>query len=167
VKNGFEIVKIEEFSGSKAVFYGICIDGDSLTTFERFLDEFDSLYPSEIENILTKIETMSTKTGARIEYFKLKEGKPGDGVCALYDEDDKGKKKLRLYCIRYDNTIVIIGGGGEKPKGMKSLQESPRLKKENQIMRDISEMITKRMNNGIELTESGFTGNLKFSKDQF
>jgi hypothetical protein len=62
-------------------------------------------------------------------------------VCALYDTPDK---HLRLYCIRMGNAVIILGGGG--PKSTKTLQEDPKLKKENYLLRDISQYITENMN---------------------
>lgn len=53
-------------------------------------------------------------TGAREIYFKH-EGdnafvrKFGKYLWALHDEEEK---KLRLYCIRFANVAIILGGGG-------------------------------------------------------
>ncbi|MBK6979124.1 MAG: hypothetical protein IPH28_20170 [Cytophagaceae bacterium] len=59
----------------------------------------------------------------------------GDGVCALYDDPDRN---LRLYCIRYGKQIVVLGGGGHKPKTIRALQEDEKLKQENYLIRNIS-----------------------------
>ena len=67
---------------------------------------------------------------------------PGDGVCALYDDPDKN---LRLYCIRYGSLIVILGGGGHKPKNIKALQEDEKLTKENNLLKAISQEISSRI----------------------
>ncbi|MEX0988167.1 MAG: hypothetical protein WD052_11880 [Bacteroidales bacterium] len=83
---------------------------------------------------------MATKTGAQEHFFKTKEGKPGDQVCALYDTPEKN---LRLYCIRMGNTVIILGGGG--PKTTRTLQKDPKLKKENYIIREVSEVIKQKM----------------------
>ena len=64
------------------------------------------------------------KKAAREGYFKLHEGKPGDGIVALYDRPDS---RLRLYCIRYGSVTLIVGGGGAKPKSVRAWQEVPEL----------------------------------------
>ena len=64
--------------------------------------------------------------------------RPGDQVCALYDEDEK---KLRLYCIRLGAQILILGGGGHKPSDTRALQETPKLEIENEFVRKISVLL--------------------------
>lgn len=61
--------------------------------------------------MVQRLKIIGTKTGAREQFFKLHEGNPGDGVCALFDLPDKN---LRLYCIRYNTQIIILGGGWNK-----------------------------------------------------
>ena len=75
------------------------------------------------------------KVGINDYQIKEHEGKPGDGVCALYDDPDKN---LRLYGIRFGRTILVLGGGGVKPKTIRALQESDKLKHENNLMRLVS-----------------------------
>lgn len=74
-------------------------------------------------------------------FFKEKEGGPGDGVCALYDEESK----LRLYCIKYGTQLVVVGGGGPKPKTVRAFQEDEKLKEENYLLREISKQITEKI----------------------
>lgn len=132
-----EIVKI--LSGSCANFYTVKIDGDSLTLFEKFINENKVEHKEELSNISNRVTVMARKTGARETFFKTKEGAPGDGVCALYDDPEK---KLRLYCVRFGTVVVILGSGGEKPKSIKALQESPKLTKENELVKRISKGVT-------------------------
>jgi hypothetical protein len=83
----------------------------------------------------------------------------------MYDTPDK---KLRLYCIRYGTLIVIVGGGG--PKNVKKLQQNSKLKDENYLLRDLSELITKRLKDGeICYSNSGmdFKGNLEFDNEDY
>ena len=85
---------------------------------------------------------MATKTGAAEHFFKLNEGKPGDGVCALFDSPDK---KLRIYCIRFANVAIIVGGGGYKPKNIRAYQENSVLKKEAEMVIQISKIISEAL----------------------
>lgn len=113
---------------------------DGTDLFDQFLSEHHSDYGKDVKDILQRIRAMANRTGAQEHFFKTKEGNPGDGVCALYDTPDK---HLRLYCIRMGNAVIILGGGG--PKSTKTLQEDPKLKKENYLLREVSEEITKKM----------------------
>lgn len=52
--------------------------------------------------------------------------------CCLYDEPDT---ELRLFCIRFENEkIVILGGGGPKPKIIRAWQDSPKLEREGDLI---------------------------------
>lgn len=158
----FEIVKLDQFNGNKCGVYSIFVDNEQETLFERFLLENKISFKHEIINILERIRTINSITGARENYFKLDEGKPGDGICALFDLPDSN---LRLYCIRFGNSLIILGGGGEKRKSFKALQEVEKLKTENYILRKISAEIAKRIREReITFSEDGteITGELEF-----
>ena len=74
--------------------------------------------------------------------------------------------KLRVYCIRYGSQIIIIGGGGIKTKQTRALQDSPKLTKENYLMREISRAITKNIiDKNICYSDDGleFEGELEFT----
>lgn len=150
----FELVKV--YVGRCTTFYSVKLDGEDNTLFEKFVSEYEDSYQNELEKISRSIRKMADVTGAREQFFKLNEGVPGDGVCALYDEPDK---KLRLYCVRYASVAVILGSGGEKPKDIRALQEDVKLTHENQLVRNISTGITQALKsrqiwwseNGIEL----------------
>ncbi|REG82017.1 hypothetical protein [Algoriphagus antarcticus] len=136
----FELVKIKDLSGRKASFYTVMRDGDNKSLFETFLEENSITFKNEIFDIIRRIKTISNKTGAIDGFFKPNEGKPGDGLCALYDQPGS---KLRLYCIRFGREIVILGGGGPKPKPIRALQEDEKLKSENYQLREIAQKIMK------------------------
>lgn len=140
----FSLNRIDKLSGKKATVYSVQLN-EGTDLFDQFLNENSAEYGNDVKNILQRIRSISRKTGAQKHFFKTKEGKPGDGVCALYDTPDKN---LRLYCIRMGNTVIILGGGGPKPEGVRALQEDPKLKHENYLLRDISNEITKKMRSG-------------------
>lgn len=134
----FEIIELSQLSGIKCTFYTIKYDDES-NLFEDFLEENQANFEGEIESILKRINSMANKFGAREDYFKLDYGKPGDGVCALYDED----AELRLMCIRFPNVAVIMGSGGQK--NVRAIQDDPLLDKARIEMIRISELITERI----------------------
>ena len=101
--------------------------------------------------------------GARRDFFKRNEGKPGDGVCALYDNPDH---KLRLYCIVFGTVAIILGGGGPKPEGVRAWQDNPNLKANAELMIRISQRITKAIHNKeIQVTDKGLSGDLRIIDD--
>lgn len=159
----FKIVQLSQFSGYHAGIYSIYLENEQETLFERFLKENINLFKSEIIDINSRLITINKKTGARDIYFKLNEGNPGDGVCALYD---KPESNLRLYCIKFGNTLVILGSGGEKPKNIRAFQDNDNLKDENYLLREISKQVTERIRNKeIQFSEDGteIFGNLEFN----
>jgi len=157
-----KLVIIERLSGYESTIYSVYVEEKQMTLLDLFVSESLSSFKSETNDVLKRLHTIGHKTGARHSFFKHYEGNPGDGVCALYDEPEKS---LRLYCIRYGSEIVILGGGGEKPPGMKALQESEKLTLENDIMRKLSAEIFRRLKEGeIQYSSDGFEfeGDLEF-----
>jgi len=160
----YKIVQLSQFNGNKAGIYSVYLSDEQKTLFECFLRKNIITFKSEIIDINKRINAINKKTGARDIFFKLDEGIPGDGVCALYDDP---AHNLRLYCIRYGNSLVILGGGGYKPKTIRKLQDDPKLKEENYFLREISSLITERIKSGeISFSEDGteLFGNLEFDE---
>lgn len=139
----FEIVELEEFSRKKASVYSVWVNDENTTLFDRFVEENQMQHPQEIQSIVDRIEIIGHSTGAREQFFKLNEGTLGDGICALYDSPDK---KLRLYCIRYGASCILLGGGGLK--NVRALQDDEKLKQENYLLRYISKQITEAFKSG-------------------
>lgn len=162
----YKIVKLNKYSGKQASLYSIFLEDEQKTLFDRFLEENKNLFLSELKDIITRLNIIGHDTGAREQYFKLREGKPGDLVCALYDVPDSN---LRLYCIRYGSLLVILGGGGYKPKGMAAFQEDAKLQDENYFLRQVSSDIKQRMDDDeITFTDDymDFEGNLIFNDEE-
>jgi hypothetical protein len=161
----FKIVKINQFSGSKTGVYSVLINEGNETLLNKFVRENEISFKSETKDILKRLYAIGHSTGARIQFFKEWEGKPGDGVCALYDNPDSN---LRLYCICYGTQLIIVGGGGYKPKNIRALQEDPKLTEENDLIKEISRQITKRIKDKeIRFTADyiDFTGDLEFNDE--
>jgi putative component of toxin-antitoxin plasmid stabilization module len=141
----YEIVELEDLSGFKTGIYSVLIedvDGNETTLLDRFVNENIKDYGNEVEFILDRLSVMGKKVGARIDFFKEGEGHLGDGVCALYDEPSTN---LRLYCIRYGNVAIILGGGGPKSKSIRAYQKDDKLRKEADLIKQISKDITQRI----------------------
>ena len=85
----YEIVQLEEFIGTKATIYSILPQGENETLFDIFVSSHYKDYFIEIEDILHTLEMIAKKIGARENLFKPDEGKPGDGLVALFDNPGK------------------------------------------------------------------------------
>ena len=138
----YEIVQLDEFKGKKATIYSVLPEGEDLTLFDQFVDDYNTEYPDEVLNILELVSEMNYRYGVRENLIKTKEGKPGDGVIALYDNPDK---KLRLYGIRMGAAILILGDGGEKNKNIHAWQEDKTLSIAAELMIEISNQISQRI----------------------
>lgn len=141
----YEIVELQPFSGSAAKVYSLIPIGDEDTLFEQFVDEYKVEFRNEVKDIIKTIYQIGHTTGARSSFFKEHEGKHGDFVCALFDVPEKN---LRLYCIRFGMVAVILGGGGEKAKGVRAWQDDEKLSKEANRMIEYAKDIMQRLDNG-------------------
>lgn len=146
----FELVELEEFRCGAGRVYSVAVDDEGCTLYDRFLKENEDESKEELVEIMTKLNTMSGKTGFTDTFFKQNEGRPGDGICAITDL----KGKLRLYCIRFGNILLVLGGGG--PKITRTYQEDPKLLSENLLLRSVSDaMVEAIKEKDIRIEEDG------------
>lgn len=90
--------------------YTIQFTGEELSEYEKFVRRFkDSAELKRDYQIIIYALSKIANNGALERYFRP-EGKMNDNVCAL--PVDSGK--LRLYCLRITDKILIIGNGGLK-----------------------------------------------------
>ena len=90
--------------------FSICFDGSAESEFEKFLNEFkdNATYNRDFNVILLALSKIIDK-GA-LERFFRNEGRMNDNVKALAIDS----RKLRLYCLRISDQILILGNGGVK-----------------------------------------------------
>ena len=90
--------------------FSICFDGSEVSEFEKFLNEFkdNATYNKDFNVILLALSKIIDK-GA-LERFFRNEGRMNDNVKALAIDS----RKLRLYCLRISDQILILGNGGVK-----------------------------------------------------
>lgn len=150
IMSKIELVELEEFRCGAGRVYSVAVDDAEGTLYDRFLEENEQEYKDELVEIMTKLNTMSGKTGFTDTFFKLNEGKPGDGICAITD----WKGKLRLYCIRFGKILLVLGGGG--PKTTRTYQEDPKLLSENLLLRNVSDAMAEAIKEkDIKIEEDG------------
>lgn len=105
----------------KASLYSISFEMDGTTEFEKFVAEFEmnASYNRDYQRIIAALQAI-LRIGA-LERFFRPEGTINDSVQALPIESGK----LRLYCLRLSDQIVILGNGGVKTT--RTYQEDPKM----------------------------------------
>jgi len=158
----FRLVELPEFTGRGATIYSVVLGSDDVTLFDQFVIDNEGAYGEEVDEIVGTVAAIG-QIGARWQFFKPNEGLPGDGVCALYDFENR---KLRLYCIRYSKFMVILGSGAMK--NVRAWQDDPNLSQNAQIMMEVSKQIAARIQDrfddfGLSEDLRNFTGTLNFN----
>lgn len=105
----------------KTILYSISFEIDGTTEFEKFVAEFEmnASYNRDYQRIIAALQAI-LRLGA-LERFFRPEGKMNDSVTAIPIEGGK----LRLYCLRISEQIVILGNGGVKRTA--SYEDDPKL----------------------------------------
>lgn len=143
-------------------FYSIHLDGKELTEFEDFFEKFPigCEYDEEVDVIVAWLDKIAER-GALERYFRP-EGKYGDGVGVI--PIDVGNR-IRLYCLRLSDKILIFGNGGVKDAD--SWEHSKTLAEYVRILIDTSRFVSSRIKNGtIALVDKEIIGNLNFTRDE-
>ena len=118
-----EKIKIEKIEQTaQAGLFTIYFENNDESEFERFINRFkdDAERKQDLQIILNAIQKMLSNNGFLERYFRP-EGKMNDNVVALPIE----RGKLRLYCLRMSDSILIVGNGGIKDT--RSYNENPEL----------------------------------------
>ena len=156
----YRIELIEEHDSVN--FYSIHLDEEELSELERFFEKFleGCEYDDEIDVIISWLDKIGEK-GALKRYFRP-EGKYGDGVGVI--PIDVGNK-LRLYCLRISDKILVFGNGGIKDAN--SWQNSETLAPYVEMLIDTSHFIASRIKDGkIILIDKELVGNLNFTRNE-
>lgn len=143
-------------------FYSIHLSGKELTEFEDFFEKFPigCEYDEEVDVIAAWLDKIAER-GALERYFRP-EGKYGDGVGVI--PIDVGNR-IRLYCIRLSDKILIFGNGVVKDAD--SWEHSKTLSEYVKILIDTSRFVSSRIKNGtIALVDKEIIGNLNFTRNE-
>lgn len=129
----FKIIDISE--GPKAKFYSILLEGKEQSEFEEFLVNFrdNPEFSGIIQNIVIKIDQMARVTGAREIFFKPE----GPNMVFRINIGRDETYPLRLYCLRYNNQVVLLGGGGYKDLGTVRYQDKEELDNAVKLLRAV------------------------------
>ena len=96
--------------GENCTIYTLQFLRDMESEFEKFIAKFrdDAEYSEDYARIAAFV-TRIARTGALERYFR-NEGKMSDSVVAI----PVTSSKLRLYCLRLSDKILVLGNGGVK-----------------------------------------------------
>lgn len=160
MKQKYTIELVEEHDTVN--FYSIHLDEEELSELERFFEKFPvgCEYDDEIDIIIAWLDKIG-ENGALERYFRP-EGRYGDGVGVI--PIDVGNK-LRLYCLRISDKILVFGNGGIKDAD--SWQNSGTLAPYVEMLIDTSRFIISRIRDGkIILVDKDLVGDLKFTRNE-
>lgn len=135
--------------GENCTIYTLQFLRDSESEFEKFISKFinDSDYSEDYSRIAAFISRIA-RTGAFERYFR-REGKPNDSVVAL----PVVSSKLRLYCLRLSDKILILGNGGVK--NTRTYEEDSKLKAYVLTLQKFEKLLNEGVDDGsVSITES-------------
>ena len=126
----------------KVGIFSIIFENDDYDEFRKFLERFkDDASLSKDLNIILGMLKRIESYGSLERFFRY-EGKMQDHVVALPAE----RSKLRLYCLRLSDQILIIGNGGVK-KG-RTYQEDPALNGYVITLQQLDQLISQKLRDG-------------------
>ena len=142
-KTTLELVEQSE----RVSLYSISFAMDRTTEFERFLSKFEeqASYNTDYQKVLYAISII-LKNGALERYFRP-EGRVDDDLCALPIESGK----IRLYCLRISDEILILGNGDVK--GTRTYEEDPKLFGYALDLQKFDKLLRKDIEDGIVTVE--------------
>jgi len=145
-------------TGQRASLYTVHIKGEQESEFDKFLSDPNVTSNPEYQGLIAHIDEIIHKYGCQKRFFKLKESKLTDAVAAL------SRGKIRLYCCRYSNIILILGSGGIK--NTSTYQEDPILNRNVEIMAEVSNRMDQRIKErSIIIKGTRFEGDLDFEDE--
>lgn len=133
--------------------FSIRIDQKEKTELQEFLIAFKNIKQynlrQDYEQILKTIAGISDH-GVKESFFRH-EGKMNDRVCAipLFSSGRKSNGRLRLYCIRISDELLIFGGGGLKTT--RTYQENEQLTEYVHTMQKIDKILSRMESEGRDI----------------
>lgn len=144
MKQGFSIVPVAFGDGGS--LYTIQYEGESRTEFDKFLENKEVAQEhSSLSRLAAKLNEMVNEYGFVREFFKEKEGKRWDYVVAL------SEGRLRLYCLRTENFLLIAGNGGVKRT--RTYQQDAHLSASVEELQRVHKLLMSRIYSGRILVE--------------
>ena len=145
--------------GDKVSIYSPTFDGDDKSELEKFISKFedDPELQKDLGIIFARIGIIEEQ-GVLDRFFRY-ESKKNDNVAALPSHFDTAQ--LRLYCICYNEKLLILGNGGKKTT--RTYQEDPVLNQYVEDMQKINKELWWKINKGeIHFEGIELAGDLSF-----
>lgn len=136
-------------SSDKCTLYTIQFLSDDTNEFDKFITKFrnDAELNPDFQAIMRFVEQIMAN-GALERYFR-REGKMSDSVVAL----PVLKSKLRLYCLRLTDKILVVGNGDVKKT--RSYEEDNILQGYVMDLQKFERLLKQEVRSGnVEITES-------------
>ena len=144
-------------NSEKCTMYTIHFLSEDDTELENFISRFkdNAKYNSDFQSILVFMERIMSN-GALERYFR-REGKITDSVVAL----PVVKSRLRLYCLRLSDHILVVGNGGVKDT--RTYEENDELQGYVMTLQKFERLLKKEAEKGnVEISETEIRTDLKF-----
>ena len=144
-------------NSEKCTMYTIHFLSEDDTELENFISRFkdNAKYNSDFQSILVFMERIMSN-GALERYFR-REGKMTDSVVAL----PVLKSKLRLYCLRLSDHILVVGNGGVKDT--RTYEENDELQGYVMTLQRFERFLKKEAEKGnVEISETEIRTDLTF-----
>lgn len=146
-------------SGEGGAVYTIQFDGESQSELDKFLGNKEVRKEQvALGKLVSKLEAMKSEYGFQGDFFKENEGKRQDYVVAL------SEGRLRLYCLRIRNALLIIGNGGVKTT--RTYQQDPHLNLSVENLQWVNKVVMRRIYSGgihVDRITGELRGSLNFS----
>ena len=139
------IVSVEQTE--RTGLFSIIFENETETELQKFLTKFkdNAERNQDLQNILNALRKI-LENGALERYFRY-EGKMKDNTVAL----PVLRSKLRLYCLRLSDSVLIVGNGGEK--NSKTYEESSELNGYVITLQKLDELIHEGLADGSIMIE--------------
>lgn len=152
-----EIELVLADNSEKCTMYTIHFLSEDESELEKFILRFkdNASYSSDFQSILVFMERIMAN-GALERYFR-REGKMNDSVVAI----PVLKSKLRLYCLRLSDHILVIGNGGVKSTC--TYEENEELQGYVMTLQKFERLLIKEAESGnVEITETEINTDITF-----
>jgi hypothetical protein len=137
-----ELVQLDELSGKASKVYSVFIDSNSENELDRFIGNLtDESRRKKLAERFYQLQK-DCRRGLREDFFKP-EGGAADALVRIRDTG-----QVRVYGILFSKLCIILGGGGIKPKVVRTYQEVPELYDAVKLLKRIQDEILIRIKEG-------------------
>lgn len=154
MKNKFILVE-SSIKGDKGRILELKDVEEEESEFISMMEFNNNEHPEEVKTVFFQLRTMVKKWGFLDASFLL-EHKPKYKIFRILKT-----KNLRVYCIKYNQCLIVLAGGGSKFTA--KIQDDPNLMYQRNMLEQISILIDDRIKSGkIVIDGKNISGELTF-----